>query len=159
MSSSSGAAPDHAGVFLPPPFVYVFFFLIGAALQRVLPLPSLPVGLRLACAAVCLLLWAWLTAWSFRRFWALGTSIVPVRPATTLVVEGPYRFSRNPMYLGLLILYVGVACWSNLVWPLVLAPALVWTMQVVVIAREERYLRRKFGEDYGKYLTQVRRWL
>jgi protein-S-isoprenylcysteine O-methyltransferase Ste14 len=103
--------------------------------------------------------WLALTAWSFRRFWASGTSIVPVRPSTALVIEGPYRLTRNPMYLGLLSLYLGVTCWSGLMWPLILTPVLVWVIHVTVIGREERYLTRKFGDDYRRYQAQVRRWL
>lgn len=100
-----------------------------------------------------------LVGWSFKRFWAVGTSVVPVRPTTAIVVQGPYRFTRNPMYLGLLLLYLGVAGWFGFAGPLVLAPVLVWVISAYVIAREERYLERKFGGEYLRYKTQVRRWL
>jgi protein-S-isoprenylcysteine O-methyltransferase Ste14 len=75
------------------------------------------------------------------------------------VTDGPYRLTRNPMYLGLLLLYIGVACWFGLVWPLLLAPVLVWVMGVSIIDREERYLARKFDDEYRRYKAHVRRWL
>jgi len=82
-----------------------------------------------------------------------------VRPTTALVITGPYRFTRNPMYLGFLLLYIGVSCWFGWIWPLLLAPLLVWLIRVFVIEREERYLDRKFGQEYWRYKAQVRRWL
>jgi len=160
MDRPADIATDHAGVVLPPPLIYVAFFLVGLVLGRYVPLPRLPLVMeRRTLAAVLLFSWVILTIWSFRRFWVSGTSIVPVRPATTLVIEGPYRFTRNPMYLGLLLLYTGAACWFGLVWPLLLAPALVVVMDVSVIGHEERYLTRKFGDQYRRYQTDVRRWL
>jgi protein-S-isoprenylcysteine O-methyltransferase Ste14 len=152
-------APDHSGVVVPPPLIYLVFFLVGVGLQRFVPVPPLPIGAARVVGGVLALLWVLLTAWSFRRFWSAGTSVIPVRPTTALVVEGPYRFTRNPMYVGLLLLYTGVACWFGLVWPLLLAPVLVWVIGVWVIAREERYLDRKFGQEYRQYRSQVRRWL
>ena len=128
-------------------------------LQRYVPLPRLPIAPGRVLSAVLGLSWLLLTTWSFRRFWASGTSVVPVRPTTALVIGGPYRLTRNPMYLGFLLLYVGVACWFGLVWPLLLAPVLVWVISVSVIGREERYLTRTFGDDYRRYQAHVRRWL
>ena len=159
MTDTSSVSPDHAGVVVPPPLIYVAFFLVGLGLQRYVSLPRLPIGTGRALSGVLVLLWLLLMTWSFRRFWASGTSIVPVRPTTALVIEGPYRFTRNPMYLGLMLLYVGVACWFGLVWPLLLVPLLVPVIRVSVIGREERYLTRKFGDEYRQYQAHVRRWL
>jgi protein-S-isoprenylcysteine O-methyltransferase Ste14 len=143
---------------VPPPLIYVLFFLAGLVLQRYVPIAQLP-SWTLLLAPVLIASWLMLTVWSFRRFWGAGTSIVPVRPSTALVIEGPYRLTRNPMYVGMLFLYLGVACWSGLMWPLLLAPVLAWVIHVTVIGREERYLIRKFGDEYRRYQTQVRRWL
>ena len=159
MNHPSEISTDHSGVVVPPPLIYVAFFVVGMGLQRYVPMPRLPIGTGRVFGALLVLSWLLLTTWSFRRFWASGTSVVPVRPTTALVMEGPYRFTRNPMYLGLLLLYVGVACWFGLVWPLLLAPVLVWVIGVSVIGREERYLTRKFGDEYRRYQAQVRRWL
>jgi len=159
MNSHSEVSPDHSGVIVPPPLIYVAFFLIGIGLQRWLPLPRLPIGSGRVLGAVFVLSSLVLTIWSFGRFWAAGTSIVPVRPTTALVTEGPYRLTRNPMYLALLFLYTGVACWFGLVWPLLLAPVLIGVIGVSVIGREEGYLNRKFGNEYRRYQERVRRWL
>jgi protein-S-isoprenylcysteine O-methyltransferase Ste14 len=82
-----------------------------------------------------------------------------MKPTTALVTEGPFRYSRNPSYVALTLLYVGVALLINALWILLLVvPALV-VLRYGVIAREEAYLTRKFGEAYRQYTTQVRRWL
>ena len=159
MDRASDVSTDHSGVVLPPPLIYVAFFLVGMGFHRYVPLARLPIGMGHVLAAILVFSCVVLTTWSFRRFWASGTSIVPIRPTTALVIEGPYRFTRNPMYLGLLLLYVGAACWFGLVWPLLLAPVLVLVMDVLVISREERYLTRKFGDEYRQYQAHVRRWL
>jgi protein-S-isoprenylcysteine O-methyltransferase Ste14 len=159
MDRSSDVSRNHSGIVVPPPLIYVAFFLIGMGLQRYVPVARMPVAIGRVLGAVLVLSCLVLTTWSFRRFWASGTSIVPIRPTTALVTEGPYRLTRNPMYLGLLLLYIGVACWFGLVWPLLLAPVVVWVMGVSVIGREERYLTRKFGEEYRRYQAHVRRWL
>jgi protein-S-isoprenylcysteine O-methyltransferase Ste14 len=159
MDRSSDISTDHSGVVVPPPLIYVAFFIVGMGFQRYIPLPRLPGGIERVLGVVLVLSWLALTIWSFRRFWASGTSVVPIRPTTALVIHGPYRFTRNPMYLGLLMLYAGVACWFGFVWPLLLAPILVWVIDASVIGREERYLTRKFGDEYRRYQAHVRRWL
>jgi protein-S-isoprenylcysteine O-methyltransferase Ste14 len=159
MNLSSKFSTDQSGVVLPPPLIYVAFFLAGMGLQRYFPLGGLPVKAGRVLGALFSFACLTITTWSIRRFWASGTSILPIRPTTALVIQGPYRLTRNPMYLGLLLLYLGVACWFGLLWPLFLAPALMWVMGAAVIGREERYLTRKFGDEYRRYQAQVRRWL
>jgi protein-S-isoprenylcysteine O-methyltransferase Ste14 len=158
MSDASTASTDHAGVAVPPPLIYIAFLLVGVVLQRYVPLPGLPVTIARVLGAAFIVPALILSIWSIGRFRASRTSIVPIRPATALVITGPYRVTRNPMYLGLLLLYCGIACWFGLVWSLMLAPVLVWVISVFVIGREERYLTRKFGVDYRRYQTHVRRW-
>jgi len=82
-----------------------------------------------------------------------------VKPTTALVLNGPYQMTRNPMYLGLLCLYLAAAFWLNLVWALVLVPILIGIVQRVVIEKEERYLEQQFGETYRQYKAHVRRWI
>jgi protein-S-isoprenylcysteine O-methyltransferase Ste14 len=159
MDRSSNVSKDHSGVVVPPPLIYIGFFLVGMGLQRFVPIARMPVGIGHVLGAVLAFSCLMLATWSIRRFWASGTSIVPIRSTTALVIEGPYRLSRNPMYMGLLLLYMGVACWFGLLWPLLLAPVLVGVMGAAVIGREERYLTRKFGDEYRRYQAQVRRWL
>ena len=92
----------------------------------------------------------------FRR---AGTSMVPMNPATVLVTSGPYRLTRNPMYLGMAFLYVALAFAFGVIWALALLPAVIVMVDRFVIAREEPYLERKFGQAYHDYKARVRRWL
>ncbi len=96
---------------------------------------------------------------SFRCFKRAGTSVDPLKPSTAILTEGPYRISRNPIYIGLTAAYagIGIAVDAPWVWVLLL-PTLV-VMHYGVIAREERYLERKFGKEYLDYKARVRRWL
>ncbi len=92
----------------------------------------------------------------FRR---LGTNIPPSRPTTLIATTGPYRWTRNPMYLGMALVYAGIAvCFDGAI-ALALLPLVLIVIQRQVIAREERYLEAKFGDDYRRYKAKVRRWL
>jgi protein-S-isoprenylcysteine O-methyltransferase Ste14 len=110
-------------------------------------------GAILAAAAAALLVGA------LGRFRRAGTAVEPWRPSTVLVTDGVYRFTRNPIYLALALLYVGLALAVDSVVALCLLPPLLALVQVGVIAREERYLEGKFGHKYRRYLASVRRWL
>ena len=150
---------DSPGVRIPPPVVYVAAFLISLALQARSPLPFLarPIALGLggAIAAVGALCIVTSIAAMLRGRGTLNTA----GPSAALVVSGPYRFSRNPMYLGLTLLYAGVAVMLGVVWALLFGIPLVIYTQVRVILPEERYLQRAFGDDYRVYSAHVRRWL
>jgi protein-S-isoprenylcysteine O-methyltransferase Ste14 len=100
-----------------------------------------------------------LVIWSFARFIRAKTGIVPITPATTLVADGPYRFTRNPMYLALTVVYLGAALLYDSLWPLLLLPLAIACIQLYVIPREERYLASKFGDEYLAYQRRVRRWV
>ncbi len=159
MTDSRGARPDHPGVITHPPFLYAGALAAGALLDLLIPLPILAPGAGatpgLALIAAGLALAAW-CVWLFRR---AGTNVPTHRPSTAIVTDGPYRFSRNPIYLALTVLSVGVALWANSYWMLgLLMPTLV-IMNIAVIEREERYLSEKFGDDYLAYKARVRRWL
>ena len=159
MSEPATVPPEHSGVVFPPPLIYVLFFAAGLVLDRFAPLPQPPAVVARPLGAALVLAWVALTVASFRHFWAAGTSVVPVRPTTALVVGGPYSFSRNPIYLALLLLYAGVSCLLGLVWPLLLGPVLVWVVGEWCIGPEERYLAEIFGDEYHRYRERVRRWL
>ena len=150
---------DHSGVWFPPPLIFVLFFAGGAYLDHFAPLPQPPVVIARPLGAAFVVAFLALTVQSFRHFGAAGTSVVPVRPTTALVVSGPYAYSRNPIYLGLLLLYAGLSLLLLLVWPLLLGPGVVWIVGEWVIGPEERYLAEKFGEEYELYKSRVRRWL
>ncbi len=88
-----------------------------------------------------------------------GTNPDPSKPATVLVTYGPFRFSRNPQYLSVIVLYRGIAISANALWPMVLLSGSLLVITYGVIKREERYLERKFGDEYLRSKARVRRWL
>jgi protein-S-isoprenylcysteine O-methyltransferase Ste14 len=94
-----------------------------------------------------------------REFRALGTNVEVYRPATALATGGPYRFSRNPMYVGLTLAYAGIGIAANALSVLMLLIPLLALMRYGVIAREEEYLERKFEDAYRRYKVSARRWL
>ena len=85
--------------------------------------------------------------------------MIPIRPTTAIVSDGVYRFTRNPMYVSMVAVYVGIALLIRAPWALVLLPLVVLLVDRLVIAKEERYLRGKFGETYTNYCSRVRRWI
>ena len=140
-------AVDSPGVKFPPPFVYAGAVIGGYVLNRAWPAPMGDGRWWDVVAAILVVAWAALTISSFGHFWRRRTTIIPHRPANALVVAGPYRFTRNPLYLGLALLTAALAIVLNTWWPVVLlVPALI-IIRVTVIAREESYLRRRFGAE------------
>ena len=150
---------DHADVRIPPPLIYVAGFVLGLALERFLPVLVLPKIPSRVAAVLCIALGVTIAVWSVGLFHRERTSFVPIKPTTTLVIYGPYRFTRNPMYLGLVCVYLGIALWFGIFWALILLPAVMALIQRYVIIREEQYLERKFGGAYLKYKADVRRWI
>jgi protein-S-isoprenylcysteine O-methyltransferase Ste14 len=147
--------PDVANLgFVHPPFVYLAALLVGIGLDLVRPARWLPVlfaawvGVPIMIAAVVLFVS------SIRRFQAVGTPVPGNKPATAIVKSGPYRISRNPIYLAFSLLVLGVACALNSLWLLGTLAAAVSVMSFVVIPREERYLERRFGAEYLDYKAQ-----
>jgi protein-S-isoprenylcysteine O-methyltransferase Ste14 len=154
-----GDASDNAGVRFPPPLLYLLAIVGGHFLNRRWPLP-IGDGVFVRVLAWTLIFgWAALTISAIGNFRRSRTSIVPVRPATALVIRGPYRFTRNPMYVGLALLTAGLALFMGTWWPLVLLMPVLLAVRQFVIAPEEQYLRRRFGADYEAYLHRVRRWM
>lgn len=151
--------PDNAGVRVPPPFIYVAVFLAALMVQRLYPITLLPQGIRRVVSLVCLTAWLIMTVSSIALFRRAHTSVMPVKPTTAIVTSGPYGWTRNPLYLALLFLYVGIGLWFGLFWVVVSAPLAMILVHFYVIQREERYLERKFGEEYLRYKARVRRWL
>lgn len=154
---------NNPGVRFPPPLIFVVGFGLGWIIhQKVLELRFAD-DARLAGIAEVLGLLAViggldLMAWGFFTFRRAHTSLVPHREASQLVETGPYRFTRNPMYGGLTLIYVGGAAIANSIWPLIMLPAVLMLLFRLVIAREERYLETAFGASYREYRTKVGRW-
>jgi protein-S-isoprenylcysteine O-methyltransferase Ste14 len=168
VSFQVGAAGEHdpadsAGVRLPPPIYFVIGWGIGWALNRWIGGPILPSDAPastrlvpgLGVAAVGLVCVA-SAVWTITR---AGASVRPDRGTPVLVEAGPYRWTRNPIYLGFALIYAGGAIACNLLWPLVLLPLVVRTVRRRAIEREEAYLERAFGRAYRRYRDRVRRWI
>ena len=150
---------DSAGVVAPPPLIYAAGLLIGLALDYLWPLALMPDRGRYPVAFIAIAAAGALIARIVFEFRKAGTKLDPRRPTSALVTTGPFRLSRNPAYLSLSLLYVGIGIATDGVWTLgMIVPVLV-VMHVGVIFREERYLEAKFGEDYRRYKASVRRWL
>ena len=151
----------NAGVRYPPPLLYVAGLAAAWLLDRAWPL-RMAIGspaVRTAGAWLFLLVWLGMMLWALATFRGARTTMVPNRPATSLATNGPYRVTRNPMYVSLVALYVSVAILLNSWWPFMLLPLVVLAVQRFVIAREERYLASAFPVDYPAYCLRVRRWL
>lgn len=158
----NASGPAHPGVPFPPPLLFVLGLLGGLLLHRAVPVALVPGGpAPVGVAAAWALVGAGvvLLAWAMGTFARARTAIIPNQPASQVVSRGPYRFSRNPMYVALTAMYLGLALWRNTLWPLLLLPAVLWMLQAYVIRREERYLAHAFGDAYDHYRARVRRWL
>jgi protein-S-isoprenylcysteine O-methyltransferase Ste14 len=150
---------DTSGVRIPPPLIYIAGFMAGVALELAFPIPSLPLALAVVAALIGLAIWLALDGAAMLHFRRARTSMIPMKPSSALVTSGPYGFTRNPMYLGMAVLYVALALALGVIWALAFLPVVIFAVGRLVIAREEPYLERKFGDDYRDYKTRVRRWL
>jgi len=150
--------PATAGVIAPPPLIYGVPLLLGLLVDRWAPWPLVAERLTVP-AGLGLVLLGFVAIPAVLAFRKARTHPEPWKPTKALVTVGPYRYSRNPMYLGFTLCYAGIAIWQNSVWPLLALPVVIAVVRVGVIQREERYLEGLFGEDYRAYRAQVRRWL
>jgi protein-S-isoprenylcysteine O-methyltransferase Ste14 len=153
-----------AGVWFPPPLIFVITFLAGWMVEKQLGRLTLTnnAGVIQALQVIGVVMIAVgiaLVAWGIITFSRAKTAVYPNQPATRIVDSGPYRFTRNPMYSGLTIAYLGVAWMLNMGWPMILLPLALVVLHHFVIAREERYLASAFGETYESYRKRVNRWL
>jgi protein-S-isoprenylcysteine O-methyltransferase Ste14 len=151
---------DKAGVVAPPPLIYAGTLLLGVLLSRRFPIPFLlpravarATGWLLVVGGVVLLGWF---EWAMRR---AGTPTNPYKPSSGIVTDGPFRYTRNPAYLSMTTIYAGIAALARASWALPLLPVALGVIRRGVIEREERYLERKFGEEYLRYKASVRRWI
>jgi len=161
VAQTEAAAPkaDTSGIRVPPPAYYVAAFLLGVVLELTFPTSWPSLGVRLAAALITGGAWLALDGAATVLFRRAGTSMVPMKPTTALVTSGPYRVTRNPMYVGMAFLYVAFAFAFGVIWALLFLPAVIVVIDRFVIAREEPYLERKFGQAYRDYKSRVRRWL
>lgn len=152
----------YAEVVVKPPLLFAGALLVGCLLSWLVPIgPGLGAanGRALAVGGSLALIGLALGVLSIREFRRAGTSVVPGEPSTTLLETGPYRFTRNPIYIGIVILYFGLAIVLTSAWMLVLLIPVLIILQRGVVEREEAYLEAKFGESYRQYQARVPRWL
>ena len=152
---------DHPGVYIPPPLIYITAFLAGYFLQRIFPISAQFFDTMAANVSgwILLLVGIVLLSPAILQFIRTRNTLITIRPTRSLQTRGIYAFTRNPMYLGLLLLYTGVSLlWGNW-WCLILWPVVFLINQEYIIKREERYLTRRFGAEYQAYRSRVRRWI
>jgi protein-S-isoprenylcysteine O-methyltransferase Ste14 len=151
---------DTAGVIVRPPIAWALAVLAGFALNWIMPLAFLPAALPAGwLGAIVFFLALALVAWAISTMTRAGSNVPTNLPTTTIVEAGPYRFTRNPIYLGMVLGLIGLASASNSLWLLVTLVPFALIIRYGVIAREEVYLERKFGDVYRRYCARVRRWL
>ena len=151
---------DNPGIRIPPPLIYLLALLSGLLLNRRLDVPFfLPrmmarlLGWPLVGGGMAL------AAWFARTLHGADTTLRTDKPVSSLVQDGPFRYSRNPGYLSLTVLYAGIAILRKALWAILLLPLVLYVIQREVIEREERYMERTFGEKYLAYKRRVRRWV
>jgi protein-S-isoprenylcysteine O-methyltransferase Ste14 len=160
MDDTTDTAQDNPHVIIRPPLAWGLAVITGLALDWLVPLPLLPAGwpARLVGTAVFAAALA-LFAWAIVTMTRAGSNVPTSRPATAIVDRGPYRFTRNPIYLGMILGLTGLAIAFGNLWLLMMLVPFVLVIRYGVVSREEAYLERKFGDGYRNYRARVRRWL
>jgi len=156
MSRPSSAT---ANVVVLPPLLYGMGLAVGFLLQWLAPRAIVASATRYGAGGIVLALGLALAFWGRHHMERAGTNVNPREPTTALVVSGPFRFSRNPLYVALTLMYAGLAVVANAFWVLVLLVPVLLVLHSGVVRREERYLEAKFGEAYRQYRARVRRYL
>lgn len=150
---------DHPRILVPPPVMIGGPFVLGMLLHWRMPIQFLPrwagiaMGLLCAIPALILLLGGWTS------FFRNRSSMLPIRAARVLIMDGPFRITRNPLYLGLILLCAGISFGLVALWPLLALPGAILWVQHAAILPEERYLAEHFGDEYREYQKRVPRWL
>lgn len=153
-------SPKIAKIIAPPPILYLSTLVVGFMAHAFLPQPILSSApLYQGLGVLLLALSGSFARWSFATMRKVGTTGSPREPSTALVISGPFLLSRNPIYLAMTGLYLGISFLANSLWFLVLLVPLLLVMHWGVVLREERYLAKQFGQAYVDYKSMVRRWL
>ncbi|MEP7231573.1 MAG: isoprenylcysteine carboxylmethyltransferase family protein [Ginsengibacter sp.] len=152
---------DSPGVYIPPPLFYVLIFLIALFLQKKVSINDFVFHLKITriVGISLLVISLFFLVTSLQKFFQSKNTLILIRPASSLQTNGIYNISRNPMYVGLAIVYFGITCFIGDWWNIILFPLLLLIVQEYIINREEKYLNRRFGQDYLAYKSKVRRWL
>ncbi|HEV2092192.1 MAG TPA: isoprenylcysteine carboxylmethyltransferase family protein [Rubrobacter sp.] len=159
MSDGDGNGPDNPGVIAPPPLIYAVALGAGLLVNRVRRTPFLPSALSKMLGWPLVVGGLSLGLWGYREMRRAGTNVDPYHPTTAIVEAGPYRYTRNPLYVGMALIYAGISARANALPAALLLPGVLHLVDRGVIEREERYLEGKFGEEYVRYKGRVRRWI
>lgn len=151
---------DTANVVIRPPLAWALAVLAGLAMQWVVSLPFMPAPVPAGwVGGMVFVLALALIAWAIATITRAGSNVPTSMPTTAIVEAGPYRFTRNPIYLGMFLGLVGLAIAFDSLWLLAMLVLFALVIRYGVVAREEAYLERKFGDAYRHYRARVRRWL
>lgn len=155
------APRNTSGVRIFPPLIQVVAIAVGFFIQWVVPVRVDNSGRHLALIVGCLFIAIALAliVWTAILMFREGTTPNPTQPTTALVLRGPFRFTRNPMYLAWELICIGVGLCANTPWPIVMAVPAAYVNRWLVIDKEEHYLELKFGAEYTNYKARVRRWI
>lgn len=151
--------PEHAHVLAPPPLIFAAYTVIALVLNWLVPALRSSLTMLRVLGGLALLSGFVLAGLVFSQMIRARTSPDPDHPTTTLLTQGPYSFSRNPIYLGFFLVYLGFTLLAGTFWGIVLSPCVILTVNWAVIQREERYLANRFAGSYTSYKARVRRWL
>jgi protein-S-isoprenylcysteine O-methyltransferase Ste14 len=159
MSDDARKTPDNPGVIAPPPLIYAGALAIGLLANRPYPIAFLPRGLSRVLGWPLIVGGPVVGSLGLREMKRADTNVDPREPTTAIVTGGPYRFTRNPLYLSMTLIYAGITALANALPAALLLPVVLHIMRRGVIEREESYLERKFGDEYLDYKARVRRWI
>ncbi|MBS1552643.1 MAG: isoprenylcysteine carboxylmethyltransferase family protein [Bacteroidetes bacterium] len=149
------------GVYIPPPLIYLLIFIASVFIQKRIPISeAIFQTMIIKVAGVIFLVTAlFFLLRSLRQFFLTKNTVILIKPATSLQTTGIYAITRNPMYIGLSFVYLGITCLIGNWWNIILFPILFLIIQEFIIKREEKYLELEFGQQYAEYKRTVRRWL
>jgi protein-S-isoprenylcysteine O-methyltransferase Ste14 len=151
---------DNSGAIVRPPLAWALAFLAGLAIDQLYPLRFVPEWISVPWTGTAIFALGFaLAIWAIATIRNAGTRVETNRPTTAIVTGGPYRFTRNPIYLGMFLGQTGLAIGFDSLWILAMLVPFFLVIRYGVVAREEAYLDRKFGDAYLAYKSQVRRWL
>ena len=152
---------DSPGVYIPPPLFYVLTFIIAIFIQKRIPINNFLFQrewLKIS-GLVFLVISLFFLVRSLRQFFQTSNTLILIKPANSLQTDGIYGLTRNPMYVGLAIVYLGLSCLIGNWWNFIVFPVLLFIVQEYIIKSEERYLEREFKQEFAGYKSKVRRWL
>lgn len=150
---------DDPGVAILPPVLYGGAFLVVLLLNWIWPLKIVRQPIAFWLGIILSVTGLIIGEWGRGTMHGAGTKISPLKPANSLVTSGPFRFSRNPLYVAITILFLGLTMLLNSWWGVILLAPVLITLHWGVVLREESYLERKFGDHYAEYRSRVRRYL